>query len=169
MWWNVESLFEFEVSGSRRKLRQQHDTVWPPSRTVAFKRSHFIYSLNIKIFQNFLYIMVFTRAQLDTLSREELVKELIKRSNIADQLKNLTESVRWLRLQIWKVAIRITKEWSKNDNSLLLNRIINLERNTLSKCSIYKKRNTGDKSCSSFNKQCWPWGKSLRSPVFDWH
>ena len=35
--------------------------------------------------------MVFTRAQLDTLSREELVKELIKSSNIADQLKNLTD------------------------------------------------------------------------------
>ena len=35
--------------------------------------------------------MVFTRAQLDTLSREDLVKELIKFSNIVDQLKNLTD------------------------------------------------------------------------------
>ena len=30
--------------------------------------------------------MVFTRAQLDTLSREEIVEELIKCSNIADKL-----------------------------------------------------------------------------------
>ena len=35
--------------------------------------------------------MVFTRAQLDALSREELVEELIKCSNIADQLKILTD------------------------------------------------------------------------------
>ena len=35
--------------------------------------------------------MVFTRAQLDAISREELVEELIKCSNIADQIKTLTE------------------------------------------------------------------------------
>ena len=34
--------------------------------------------------------MVFTRAQLDTLSGEEVVEELIKCSNIADQLKIFT-------------------------------------------------------------------------------
>ena len=34
--------------------------------------------------------MVFTRAQLDTLSREELEEELIKWSNIADEIKTLT-------------------------------------------------------------------------------
>ena len=33
----------------------------------------------------------FPRAQLDTLSREELVEELIKCSNIADQLKILID------------------------------------------------------------------------------
>ena len=35
--------------------------------------------------------MVFTRAQLDTISREELAEELIKCSNIADQIKILTD------------------------------------------------------------------------------
>ena len=35
--------------------------------------------------------MGFTRAQLDTLSIEELVEELIKCSSIADQLKILTD------------------------------------------------------------------------------
>ena len=35
--------------------------------------------------------MVFRRTQLGTLSREELVENLIKWSNIADQLKILTD------------------------------------------------------------------------------
>ena len=35
--------------------------------------------------------MVFTRAQLDTLSKEELVDELMKCSNITDQLKVITD------------------------------------------------------------------------------
>ena len=37
--------------------------------------------------------MVFTRAQLDTPSRKELVEELIKRSNIPDQIQILTEQL----------------------------------------------------------------------------
>ena len=59
---------------------------WPPSRIVAFKQSLFIYSLNFIFFQNLLYGMVFKRAQLHTLSCKELVEELIKCSNIADQI-----------------------------------------------------------------------------------
>ena len=35
--------------------------------------------------------MIFTRAQLDTLSKEELVDELMKCSNITDQLKVITD------------------------------------------------------------------------------
>ena len=35
--------------------------------------------------------MVLTRAQLDSLSKEELVEELLKFSNIADQLQSLTK------------------------------------------------------------------------------
>ena len=64
-------------------VQYQSQNVWPPtpSRIVAFKRSHFIHSLNFKFIQNLLYSMVFTRAKLDTLSREELAEELIKCSN----------------------------------------------------------------------------------------
>ena len=70
--------------------------------------------------------MVFTRAQLDTLSREQLVEELIKCLNIADQLKILTH---WFddivcKYDKWQTELVI----SKNCNSLLVNRIINLER-----------------------------------------
>ena len=35
--------------------------------------------------------MVLTKAELDSLSQEELVKKFLKFSNIADQLKNLTK------------------------------------------------------------------------------
>ena len=35
--------------------------------------------------------MVFEREQLDTLSREELVEELRKFSNIVDQIKTITD------------------------------------------------------------------------------
>ena len=35
--------------------------------------------------------MVLTKAKLDSLSQEELVKKFLKFSNIADQLKNLTK------------------------------------------------------------------------------
>ena len=37
--------------------------------------------------------MVFTRAQLDTLSRKELPEELIKCLNIADQIKTLIDQL----------------------------------------------------------------------------
>ena len=89
--------------------------------------------------------MVFTRAQSDTISREELVEELIKCSNIADQIKIPTG---WFDDFIGKYE-KLQSELviPKNCNSLLVNCIINLERNTL-----HKKRNDEDKSCSSFNK-----------------
>ena len=83
--------------------------------------------------------MVFTRAQLDTLSREELVEELIKCSNIADQIKTPTERFNEFVGKYEKLQSELII--SKNCNSLLVNCIINLERNTFEQCSIYKKRN----------------------------
>ena len=94
--------------------------------------------------------MVFTRAQLDTLSREEFVEELIKCSNIADQIKTLTE---WFDEFVGKYEKSQSElVISKNCSSLLVNHIINLERDALSNAQ-YEKRNAGDESCSSFNKQ----------------
>ena len=88
--------------------------------------------------------MVFTRAQLDTLSREELAEELIKCSNIVDQVKTFTDRFddfvgRYEKLQSELVI-------SKNCNSLLVNRF--------EQCLIHKKENAGYKFCSSFSKQC---------------
>ena len=74
--------------------------------------------------------MVFARAQLDTLSREELVEELIKCSNIADQIKTLKERLDEFIGKYEKLQSELGI--SKNCNCLLVNRIINLERNALS-------------------------------------
>ena len=84
----------------------------------------------ILIFKNLLNTMVFTRAQLETLCREELVEELIKCSNVTDQLKILTD---WFDDFVGKYN-KLQSELiiSKNCNSSLVNRIINLERNALS-------------------------------------
>ena len=69
--------------------------------------------------------MVFTWTQLDTLSGEELVEELIKYSNILDQLKTLADSS-W---EIWKVAIRTSN--LKELKFSTVHRIVNLERGAL--------------------------------------
>ena len=63
--------------------------------------------------------MVFTRAQLDTLSREELVEGLIKCSNIVGQIKTITE---WFNEFVGKYE-KLQSELviSKNCNSLLVN------------------------------------------------
>ena len=81
--------------------------------------------------------MVFTRAQLDTLSREELVEELIKCSNIADQIKTLTEQFD----EFVGIYEKLQSELviSKNIDSLLVNRIINLERNALSNAKYIRR------------------------------
>ena len=73
--------------------------------------------------------MVLTRAQLDSLSKEELVEEFLKFSNITDQLQSLTKRFDDFieKYDILHSELLVSKNW----NSLLLNRIINLERNAL--------------------------------------
>ena len=73
--------------------------------------------------------MVFTKAQLHTISREELVEELIKYSNIAAQLKILTDQFDYFFGKYDKLQSKLVI--SKRCNSLLVNRIINLEINAL--------------------------------------
>ena len=73
--------------------------------------------------------MVLTRAELDSHLKEELAKEFLKFSNIAYQLQSLTN---WFENFIGKYSILHSELLvSKNCNSLLANRIINLERNAL--------------------------------------
>ena len=99
------------------------------------------------------------------LSREELVKELMKCSNIGDQVEIHPY---WFHDAPGKYKLQSELLILKNCNSLLVNWIINPKKHIV-QCSVHRNKNAGDKSCASFTKQCWPWGKSLWSPVFDWH
>ena len=83
--------------------------------------------------------MIFTRVQLDPLSIEKLVEELIKCSNIADPSKIHKE--RFDDFVGKKLQLLISQSYHKP------------KKRHLEQCSIHKKRNGGDKSWSSFNKQ----------------
>ena len=73
--------------------------------------------------------MILTRAQVDNLSREELIEELLKFSDITDKLNGLNNRFD----DFIKKYDELNSELliSKNCNSLLLKRITNLERNAL--------------------------------------
>ena len=82
--------------------------------------------------------MDFTRAQLGTLSREELVEQLTKCPNIADQLKILTDQFDDFVGEYDKLQSELAI--SKNCNFLLFNRIINLERNAFRNAQYIEKK-----------------------------
>ena len=93
--------------------------------------------LILKFLRIYFTLRFLTRAQLVTLSREELVEELIKCSNIADQLKTFSD-----RFGVFVDKYKMLQSElviSKNFNFLLVNRIINLERNALSNAQ-YRRR-----------------------------
>ena len=73
--------------------------------------------------------MVLTRAQVDNLSREELIEELLKFSAITDKLNGLNSRFE----DFIKKYNELNSELLilKNCNSLLLKQITNLERNAL--------------------------------------
>ena len=73
--------------------------------------------------------MVFTRSQIKNLSREELVEELVKPSDITDRLKELKDkfhnfSKKYKELKSYLVV-------TKKSNSLLYSRIVQLEKNAV--------------------------------------
>ena len=83
--------------------------------------------------------MVLTRPQVDNLLREELIKELLKFSDITDKLSGLNSRFE----DFIKKYNELNSELliSKNCNSLLLKRITNLERNALNNAK-YVRRET---------------------------
>ena len=83
--------------------------------------------------------MVLTKAQVDNLSREELIEELLKFSDITDKLNGLNNRFD----DFIKKYDELNSELliSKNCNSLLLKRITNLERNALTNAQ-YVRRET---------------------------
>ena len=83
--------------------------------------------------------MVLTRPQVDNLLREELIKELLKFSDITDKLNGLNSRFEDFIKKYDKLHSELLI--SKNCNSLLLKRITNLERNTLNNAQ-YVRRET---------------------------
>ena len=82
--------------------------------------------------------MVLTRAQVDNLSREELIEELLKFSDITDKLNGLNNRFD----DFIKKYDELNSELliSKNCNSLLLKRITNLERNALNNAQYVRRK-----------------------------
>ena len=83
--------------------------------------------------------MVLTRAQVDNLSREELIEELLKFSDITDKLNGLNNRFEDFIKKYDELHSELLI--SKNCNSLLLKRITNLERNALNNAQ-YVRRET---------------------------
>ena len=83
--------------------------------------------------------MVLTRAQTNKLSREELVEELLKFSDITDKLNSLNSRFEYFIKKDNKLNSELII--SKNCISLLLKRITNLECNTLNDAQ-YVRRET---------------------------
>ena len=83
--------------------------------------------------------MVLTRAQVDNLSREELIEELLKFSDITDKLNGLNNRFEDFIKKYDELHSELLI--SRNCNSLLLKRITNLERNALNNAQ-YVRRET---------------------------
>ena len=83
--------------------------------------------------------MVLTRAQVDNLSREELIEELLKFSDITDKFNGLNNRFD----EFIKIYDELNSELliSKSCHSLLLKQITNLERNALNNAQ-YVRRET---------------------------
>ena len=73
--------------------------------------------------------MVFTRSQMKNMSRDELVEELFKLWDVPSKLSELTESFNDFVSKHDKVYSEL--QISRNCNSHLLQRIIQLERNAV--------------------------------------
>ena len=83
--------------------------------------------------------MVLTRAQVDNLSREELIEELLKFSDITDKLNGLNNRFEDFIKKYDELHSELLI--SKNCNSLLLKRITNLERDAVNNAQ-YVRRET---------------------------
>ena len=83
--------------------------------------------------------MVFTRSQIENLSREELIEELVKLSDITDRLKDLTNKFQFFKkYEELKSDLVVTKKC----NSLLYSRIVQLEKNAVSNAQYHRREFT---------------------------
>ena len=81
--------------------------------------------------------MVLTRAQVDNLSREELIEQLLKFSDITDKLNGLNCWFEDFIKKYDKLSCELLV--SKNCNSLLLKHITSLERTALNNAQYVRR------------------------------
>ena len=81
--------------------------------------------------------MVFTRSQIENLSREELIEELVKLSDITDRLKNLTDKFDNFSKKYEEVKSDLVD--TKKSNSLLYSRIVQLEKKAVSNAQYHRR------------------------------
>ena len=81
--------------------------------------------------------MVCTRSQIENLSREELMEELVKFSAITDRLKDLTDKFDNFseKYEELKSDLVVTKKC----NSLLYSRIIQFKKNPVSNAQYHRR------------------------------
>ena len=103
---------------------------------MRFQRSHFVYTFLHFILEIYYDI---DWAEVNNLSREELIEELLKFSDITDQPSGLNSRFE----DFIKKHDKLNSELllSRNCNSLLLKRVVNSERNALNTAQ-YVRRET---------------------------
>ena len=92
--------------------------------------------LNFILYHLYSYIMmVWTRSQLENLSKEELIEELINVEDISSKLSDLTSHCDDFLRQYELLSSELTV--SKNCNWLLSERIVQLERNAVNNAQYH--------------------------------
>ena len=81
--------------------------------------------------------MVFIRSQIENLSREELIEELVKLSDITDRLKDLTDKFDNCSKKYEELKSDLFA--TKKCNSLLYSRIAEVEKNAVSNAQYYRR------------------------------
>ena len=123
-------------------LRDTTEQAWPPKHNHHFCHHHFNFSINLNLILNFYILsstptkMVQTRNQLENLSKEELIEELITVEDITSKLSDLST---WFddflrRLEVVSSDFAITR----NCNRLLTERDAQLERNAVTNAQYHQ-------------------------------
>ena len=82
--------------------------------------------------------MVFTRSQIGNLSREELIEELVKFSDITDRLKELTDKFQKFSKKYEKLKSDLIA--TKKCNSLFYSCIVQLEKKSVSNARCHRRK-----------------------------
>ena len=81
--------------------------------------------------------MVFTRSQIENLSRQELIEEPAKLSDITDRLKDLTEKLDNFSKKYKELKSDLV--FTKKCNSLLYSCLVQLEKNAVTNAQYHRR------------------------------